>query len=164
MEAAVTGRGVNPSTFSVFTTFSPILDHPAMNVWCVRGHDVDPAAVEALRDIVATRTRTRRTIGYGWEEDGTLSVTTVVSNINSPVIGIPGAVTRYVSGRRFAAVTQDGSQVGTVVVDDDTGSSWGYGPFLRRRGAEVGDVLTIRFDLAAERVTLVLADEIDLEE
>ncbi len=163
LEAAVTGRGVNPSTFSVFTTFSPILDHPAINVWCLRGHDVDPAAVEALREIVATRKRPRRITGYDWEEDGTLSVTAVVRNISSPVIGIPGAVSRYVAGRRFLAVTQDGSRVGTVVVDGG-GTSWGYGPFLRRRGAESGDVLTIRFDLAAERVALVLADAIDLEE
>jgi hypothetical protein len=163
LEAAVTGRGVNPSTFSVYSTFSPILDHPASNVWCLRGCDVDSAAVEALRDIVATRTRPRRTIGYGWEEDGALSVTTVVTNVNSPVIGIPRAVNRYVADRRFLAVTQDGSRVGTIVVDEN-GNSWGYGPLLRRRGAEAGDVLTIRFDLASERATLVMADEIDLEE
>ena len=68
--AEVTGRGVNPSTFAVFTSFSPILDHPALNVWCLRGHEIDPAAVEGLRDIVATRGRPRRTISYGWDEDG----------------------------------------------------------------------------------------------
>ena len=163
LEATVTGRGVNPSTFSVHLTFSPVLDHPATNVWCLRGHEVDPAALEALRDIVATRTRPRRTIGYGWEEDGMLSVTTVVTNVSSPVIGIPGPVSHYVSGRQFVAVTEEGSPVGTVAIDE-RGGSWGYGPFLRRRGAEPGDVLTIRFDLAAERATLVLADEMDLEE
>jgi hypothetical protein len=163
LEAAVTGRGVNPSTFSVFTTYSPVLDHPAVNVWCLRGHDVQPAAVEALRDIVATRGRPRRMIGYGWQEDGTLSVTTVVNNVSSPVIGIPSDVSRYVADRQFAAFTQDGSDTGTIVIDD-RGTSWGYGPFLRRRGAEVGDVLTIRFDLVGEQVTLLLADEMELDE
>lgn len=163
LEALVTARGIKPSTFSVFTTFSPILDHPATNVWCLRGHDVDPVAVQALRDILAARTRSRRTISYGWNDHGDLSVTTRLGNANSPVILIPSDVSRYVASRRFAAVTQDGSPVGTISVNDG-GISWGYGPFLRRRGGEVGDVLTIRFDLAAETATLLLTDELDLEE
>lgn len=48
--------------------------------------------------------------------------------------------------------------------DDEGRASWGYGPFLHRRGAEVGDVLTIRFDLAAEHVILTLGEEITPDE
>lgn len=163
LEASVTGRGVNPSTFSVATTYSPVLDHPATNVWSLRGQPIDPAVLEALRELLATRTRVRRTIAYGWTPDGDLAITTILGNVNSPVIGIPGAVAHYIAGRSFSAVTPDGGVAGTVTVDAG-GTSWGYGPFLRRRGAEPGDVLTVSFDLSGGKATLSLGDDATLEE
>jgi hypothetical protein len=158
-EEAVTGRGVNANTFSVFTSYSPILDHPATNVWCLRGHAADPAQVEALRAVIATRPRQRRALAYGWDEDGRLCLTVGLGNISSPVVGIPASISRYVAGRRFQAKTQEGTPAGVIAIDDESGASWGYGPFLRRRGAEPGDVLTLRFDLVSEEVTLSLDDE-----
>ena len=91
-----------------------------------------------------------------------MSVTTVVTNVSSPVFGIPGRSTTTLpaAGSRPPLRTAAPSERRV----DQHGGSWGYGPFLRRRGAESGDVLTIRFDLAAEQVMLVLADETDLEE
>jgi hypothetical protein len=68
-----------------------------------------------------------------------------------------------VCGRSFTAVTHDGTATGTIAIDE-RGASWGYGQFLRRRGAEPGDVLTIRFDLSTERAILSLGDEAALEE
>jgi hypothetical protein len=158
LEEAVTGRGVNASTFSVFTTYSPILDHPAKNVWCLRGHAVDPVQLEALRAMIATRSRQRRTLAYGWDEDGRLWLTVVLANISSPVVGIPASISRYVAGRRFQARTQEGTPAGVIAIDE-SGASWGYGPFLRRRGAEPGDALTLRFDLVSAEVILSLDDE-----
>ncbi len=90
-------------------------------------------------------------------------MTVTIGNVNSPVVGIPTAIARYVAGRRFAAMTEDGTPAGTIVVDDGT-SSWGYGPFLRRRGAEVGDSLTMRFDLTTDQVSLTVGDEGVLED
>lgn len=163
LEDALTKRGINPNTLAVFTTYSPVLDHPATNVWCLRGADVDPAALEAHRVAAATRTRRRRTLAYGWDDDGRLRLSVTVANVSSPVVGIPAAISRYVAGRRFAAVTKEGTDAGTVVVDEG-GASWGYGPFLWRRGAEPGDPLTMRFDLTSDQVLLTLGDEADLDE
>ena len=157
LEEAVTGRGVNGSTFSVFTTYSPILDHPAIDVWCLRGYGIDPAQIEALRAISATRSRQRRTLDYLWDSDGCLQLAVDVGNANYPVIGIPAVIARYVAGRKFEALTQEGSPTGTVVIDDN-GASWGYGPFLRRRGAEIGDALVLRFNSVTATVTLSLTD------
>jgi hypothetical protein len=154
----VTGRGVNANTFSVFSSYSAILDHPATNVWCLRGHAVDPAQLEALRAVIATRPRERRALAYGWDEEGNLWLTVSLANIATPVVGIPVSISRYVAGRRFQARTQEGTPAGVIAIDEQ-GASWGYGPFLRRRGAEPGDVLTLRFDLASEEVTLSLDDE-----
>jgi hypothetical protein len=162
LDEALTKRGINPNTLAVWTSYSPVIDHPAMNVWCLRGANVDPAALEALRAVTATRTRRRRTVAYGWDDDGRISLTVTIGNVHSPVVGIPTAIARYVAGRRFAAVTEDGTPAGSIVVDDG-GTSWGYGPFLRRRGAEVGDPLTMRFDLTTEQVLLTVGDEGALE-
>lgn len=163
LDEVLTKRGINPNTLAVWTSYSPIIDHPALNVWCLRGADVDPAALEALRAVMATRTRRRRTVAYGWDDDGRLALTVTIGNVNSPVVGIPTAIARYVAGRRFAAMTEDGTPAGTIVVDDGT-SSWGYGPFLRRRGAEVGDSLTMRFDLTTDQVSLAVGYEGALED
>jgi hypothetical protein len=155
-------RGMNANTFSVMTSYSPILDHPALNVWCLRGQTIDPAQLEALRAVSATRTARRRTLTYGWDEDGGLRLTVEIGNVNSLVVGIPADILRYVAGRSFAAETREGSAVGTIVVDDQSSNSWGYGPFLRRRGAEPGDTLTLRFDLVNETVMLSLGDDSQL--
>ena len=160
---AVTGRGVNPNTFSVFLTYSPILDHPAVNVWCLRGNAIDPPQLEALRAVSATRPRHRRALDHGWDEDGSLWLMVRVANVNSPVIGIPSSIARYVAGRTFQGITQEETLAGVIVVDD-RGTSWGYGPFMRRRGMESGDLLMLRFDLASERVTLTLGEETTLDD
>jgi len=164
LERAVTERGINANTFSVFTTYSPILDHPAINVWCLRGQAIDPAKIEALRAVAASRGRRQRTLEYGWDGDGRLQLTADLANVNSAVVYIPASISRYVAGRRFEARTQEGTSAGVIVVDESSGASWGYGPFLRRRGAESGDALTIRFDLVGGIATLSLDDETALME
>jgi hypothetical protein len=163
LQHTVTDRGMNPSTFSVMTSYSPIIDHPATNVWCLRGHEVDAAQVEALRAVLATRPRRRRTVAHGWDDDGRLWLTVSVPNPSSPVVGIPATIARYVAGRRFPARAHDGTPAGVIGVDEN-GASWGYGPFLRRRGAEPDDALTMHFDLATEEVTLSMDDDASLFE
>lgn len=157
LEEAMTKRGLNVNSISVFTTYSPVLDHPASNVWCLRGAAVDPSELEALRSAVATRSRVRRTIAYGWDSKGRLRLSTVLANVSAPVVGIPRAISRYVMDGSFTAVAQDGTSSGTIVVGEN-GTSWGYSPFLRRRGAEPGDILTIAFDLTTLEAHLTLGD------
>lgn len=137
LEDAVISHGVNPNTFGVTTSYSPILEHPATNVWCLVGHSVDPANVEALREILASRPRVKRTIDFGWSADGRLYLSTVIPDVNSPVILIPAAIASYVKDQTFDAIAEDGTGAGRIVVDPD-GYSWGYGPYLRRRGADDG--------------------------
>ena len=157
LEEAVTARGINLNTFSVFTSYSPILDHPATNVWCLRGLTIDPSQVHALLT-AAARPRLKRTLDYGLDPDGMLRLTASLASVASPVVYVPAAISHYVAGRRFRASTREGTASGLVAVDE-SGASWGYGPFLRRRGAEPGDSLTARFDLVSESVLLTLDDD-----
>ena len=158
-------RGVNASTFGVYTTYSPILDHPAIGVWSLRGSIVTPAAIEAVRRANALRPRERRIIDHRFTENGTLALAARLgsSSLGSLVLGIPADIRRYVAGRSFEATGSNGSRVGTVSIDKK-GTSWGYGPFLRKQGADEGDVLIIEFDLSSETAVLSLGGTEALEQ
>lgn len=162
LEQAARERHLNPNSLSVFTTYSPIIDHPALNAWTLRGRQIDPSAIEAVRSLAATRDREKRALSYGWNDDGRLSIALRVGNINSPVFGIPAPVRPYIADRSFRALTEDGSDAGTIVVSPE-GTSWGYGPFLRRKGGDIGDVLLLSFDLSTGDVVLSLEDDLFLE-
>lgn len=155
-EEACEARGMNMNTFSVYSTYSPILEHLGTDIWALRGIEVHPAAVDALRQANAARPRERVVEDYGWSRDGVLWVAaSLPKRQSSLVIGIPSSIRHYVADRRFEAQGEDGSTAGTIAVNDD-GTSWGYGPFLARRGADEGDILVIEFDLTTEEVTLKL--------
>jgi hypothetical protein len=119
---------------------------------------------EMASSTIATRSRQRRTLAYGWDDDGALRLSVVVGTANGPVFGIPSTISRYVAGRRFQARTQEGTTAGVIAVNEEGTSSWGFGPFLHRRGAEVGDILSVRFNLVTGEATLTLGDEVTLDE
>jgi hypothetical protein len=158
-QRACVARGINVNTFSVYTTYSPILDHLGTDLWALRGAPVDSAAVEALRSMNAERPREQRLLDWGWSAEGSLWVAARVpeDGKGGGVLGIPSAVRRYVQGRTFLATAEDGTDAGRVSVNEG-GSSWGYGPFLRRMGADSGDVLRVDFFLEGETAVLKLGD------
>ena len=80
----------------------------------LRGHKVNPAQLEALRAVLATRSRQRRVLAHGWDEDGYSRLTVVVRSLNSPVISIPTSIARYVASRRFEARTREGTVAGVI--------------------------------------------------
>lgn len=159
-------RGINANTFSVLTTYSSVISHPETDAWSIRGARIDPMALKALLDANARRPRERRMLAYGWSPDGNLWIAYRIASPNGIVVGIPRPIGPYLSGREFAAIAEDGSSVGTVVISDEL-SSWGYAPFLTRRGGDDGDVLVVTFDLLANTAQLrldapdVLDDEAD---
>jgi hypothetical protein len=71
------------------------------------------------------------------------------------VVGIPAAIDHYIFGQRFTARAEDGSIVGELAVDEKR-TSWGYGPYLSRYGADEGDILRIEFDIVVGKATLKL--------
>jgi len=157
-QEACEALGMNLSTFGVYTTYSAVLNHLGTDIWALRGVQVNPASVDALRRANASRPRERVIEDYGWNREGALWVAArVPRNLMSPVIGIPSSIAHYVANRHFPARAEDGSPAGEIGVSDN-GSSWGYSPFLGRRGADEGDVLVIEFHLAAGEVVLRLGD------
>lgn len=157
-------RGMNENTFSVYSTFSPIIEHLGIDLWTLRGVRVDPAAVEALRAANAARPRERRLIDHGWTAGGLLWVAArLPGSVSLSVVGIPSAVRRFLAGREFVALSEQGSIAGTIRVSPE-GACWGFAPFLRRSGADENDTLVIEFDVTKGVATLRLGSDEILEE
>lgn len=152
-------KGINENTVSVYTTYSPIIEHVGVDLWKLRGRTVDATMVEAVRQSNQERSRERRCIQFAWTARGTLSVAWVLPwQFSSLALGIPGAISRYISGRSFEAYNSaTGKPCGQVVVTEE-GTSYGYSPFLRHVAAEAGDVLVADFDVTAARVGLEISD------
>lgn len=155
-------RGMNDATFSVYSSFSPVLDHPAINVWTVRGTAVSPIAVERIRE--QSRQRSEIATLVSWDQEGYLCITRELGlpAYASKVIGMPVSMKPYLAKRSFVAMS-DGVEVGTIQVAED-GNSWGWGPFLRKAGADEQAILVARFDLVENRVLLTLGTPDDLRD
>jgi hypothetical protein len=155
--------GMNPNTFSQYLSSSPIIAHIGTDMWSLRGARVDPAAVEALREANASTPSEKRVIDHGWSGDGELWIAARLRELTSNfVLGVPSAIRRFVVGREFPAIDEHGLAAGTVRVNAE-GTSYGYGRFLARRGADTDDILLISFRLAAGASTLRLIDDEELE-
>jgi hypothetical protein len=161
---ACSERGMNENTFSVYLTYSAIVAHLGTDIWSLRGIQLDPAAVEAVREVNAASPRERRVLDQGWTEDGWLWVAVRLPPQSAGfVFGIPAAVKRYLAAREFEATSDEGAPCGKIKVRDD-GMSWGYGPFLNRSGADEGDILIVTFSLTENRAILRLGDDEVLDE
>ncbi len=145
-----TAAGMNQNTFSVYSSYSPILDSPMQDRWVLRGTDVSPAALEARR-----RPRKRRHARDEWTSRGTLRLERETTYNWSLVTYVPKALKPYLAGRTFEAVDEAGGAAGRVPWDEN-GTSWGYSGFLQRSGAKDGDVLIADFNLVEGSVVLSL--------
>ncbi len=158
-------RAMNINTFNLYITYSPVIVHLGTDVWSLRGVRVDPAAVEAVRAANALREKERRVLDHGWTPDGELWVATRLPAWHSAsfVFGVPSPIRRYLAGRQFTAKDEDQIAYGTIRINDE-GTSYGFGPFLRQRGADEGDILIAEFDLGNDIALLRLGNDELLEE
>jgi hypothetical protein len=158
-------RGLNENTVAVFTTYSPIIEHIGLNLWKRRGAQVDPAAVEAVREQNQLRHRQTRLLNHGWTSDGRLWVAwRLPASTNSVVLGVPGAVLRYLSNRSFSAFAKDSGRASGNIAINDIGSSYAYSPFLRYEGADENDTFVAEFGLPKSDVWLSITDDDMLEQ
>ena len=155
--------GMNPNTFSQYLTSSPVITHVGTDMWSLRGTKVDSVSIEALREANAAKPNERRIIDHGWTEQGELWLAARLPEDPSHfVLGIPSAIRRFVAGREFPATDENGVIAGTVRVNDE-GASYGYSPFLVRRGADADDILLITFRLVGGSSSFRLIDDEELE-
>ncbi len=143
--------GLNRNSLAVATSYSLVVDSPAQDRWALRGRRVSPAALES-----AGRPRQTRFRDEEWQANGSLRVRREVGTSWSMVVSLPSAYDRLFGGRIFEATGDVGEDVGQIRFNE-TGTSWGYSPFLQGRDATEGDVLIADFDLASTTCRLSLA-------
>ena len=149
---------MNEHTFNAYSTYSAVVQHVGVDIWSVRGIDLNPTAVEAVRKANALGVREKRVLDHGWTEDGSLWIAVrLPEHVGSFVFGIPAAVRRFVAKQDFDAVDELGIFSGRIHVREN-GISFGYASFLRRRGADEGDILVVKFGLNPPTCTLQLGD------
>jgi hypothetical protein len=151
-------RGMNPTTFDLYTSFSPIISHPDLNVWGLRGADINPAAIAAIREANAQRSPEKRVQDYGWSGDGNIWLKVrLPQNVQNCVFGCPSGISRFILEREFSAFGDDDQRCGTI--KSSNSSLYGFGPFLRKAGADEGDVLEIFFNIGKNEAYLSLSPE-----
>jgi hypothetical protein len=81
----------------------------------------------------------------------------------TPVFGCPQGVGKFLSGRKFDGVTDDGAPCGTIGITAD-GTAYGFGPFQRMSAWDPGDIIIMKFDLSESTVHLSIGSEELLDE
>jgi hypothetical protein len=158
-------RGINENTLSVYSSYSPIIEHIGVDLWKLRGVSVDPAAVEAVRQQNHLRRREQRLLDYGWTAGGKLWVAWRLPEVRgSLVFGVPGAGRRYLVDRKFEATAKNLERTLSYITINEGGTAYGWSPILRHIGADAGDIALAEFDLTKSVVEVSLADEAILED
>lgn len=136
-------QGMNPASFWMNLTNSPIVSRFARCVYGLRGAEISPGQVEAVP--VQLR-KTRVLSDYGWTKDGKIFLTYKVSpgTLANGIVSVPARMKKYLVGSYDLHVA-DGVPIGRLVVKDS--QAWGLGPLFTRRGGDPGDSLRIMFDL-----------------
>ena len=154
-------RGMNENTFNVYTTYSSILEHLGIDLWKLRGVEVDPATVEAVRSANRLRTRERRVLGYEWTEDGKLRLAFRISGwaADTAVFGCPSALQRFLARSDFECQVKETRQTCGKLGVDERGTIYGCKTFIRRYGLDENDVLVAEFDIGSHVVLLSIGDD-----
>jgi len=152
-------RGASLATVSQNLTYGCLIEHLDTNIWTLRGSEVSPAAVEALRQANALRPKEKRVMDFGWTADGGLWVAALVPPPTQPfVFSCPGASRPYLAGQAFAAAMRDSTACGTLRVTDN-GIIYGFNAFQQLSGCDAGDIVVVVFDLVERVATLMVGDE-----
>jgi hypothetical protein len=135
-------RGVNPITFYLYRSGSPIISQLALGVYSLVGATVPPGLVEEL----ASKSRRRRLVEHGWDNKGRLWCVVSLNRavITAGSIALPTFVKSLVQGEWTVALP-DGSRPGQATAKDT---------FLYRLkkpiahlGAEPDDLVLLQFDI-----------------
>ena len=135
-------EGMNPITFYLYRSGSPIISQLAPGVYGLVGAMVPPGLIEEL----ATKSRCRRLVGHGWDDKGHLWCVVTLSRavITSGSIALPTFVKSIVQGDWTVALP-DGSRPAQATAKD--AFLYPIRKPLAYLGAEPDDFLLLEFDI-----------------
>lgn len=156
--------GMNENTFNLYTSYSPVLEHVDVDVWALRGVNLDLAAVRAVQQANSARPRSKRVVDATWTPEGNLRIAArLPSLMENFVLGIPAGFKDYLTENSYPALDRVGRSCGSIGVSREY-MLYGFGAYLRRSGADENDILSIEFNLVDQTVVLqLLTDDQELD-
>ena len=148
--------GLNLTSVNLYTTYSECLERVGPGLFAPRG--AAAARPAAKRTVRSTASRRAGDVPlFGWSIDGRpwLETTVTPSTWANGVVHVPARLRPLLENRRFACLDTEGAPVTTLGVDRH-GNSWGWTGFLRRAGAEPGQVVRATFDPVAGSAVMEL--------
>lgn len=144
--------GLNLTSVNLYTTYSECLQRVGPGLLAARGTVVAPGTRPKVE-----RRPARNEDGpvHGFTPDGRpwLAGRVTPSIWANGVVHVPAELRPVLEGRHFPCTDASGAQVTTLGVDCH-GNSWGWTGFLRRAGAQLGDVMRAVFDPATGTAAL----------
>lgn len=140
--------GLNENSLNIYKSYSPLLWRPVPGRYALVGADIPIGYIE---DLERRKSHTRRsTLESGWTADHRILLArNVAENLwLSGILSVPSAIQPILQGD-FLLFALGTHELGTVSVKK--GNAFGFRPFLRMFGAEVGDILAVTFDPRSRR-------------
>lgn len=148
-------EGMNPITFGIYLSASPILARLARGIYSLVGANVPPGLVE---DVAAEMASSRKGVEWGWTTRGTLwcAIPRIGANIGSGAVVISTAVSDLADGEWRP--TFGGREVeGTIKCSGRF--LWGLKRPLSNSGIELDDTCILEFDFGKRTVDLTIGGE-----
>ncbi|MBN2575500.1 MAG: hypothetical protein JXP73_13130 [Deltaproteobacteria bacterium] len=152
--------GLNETTTGIYLANSPVLRRVTMGVYTLVGAAVTPGEIETVAKTVGRSRRKQVMQDHGWRPDGAgVWVTYRISQgiLRSGVLGVPAGIRKCLDPQGYDLHGADEAKMGRVRIRGS--SMWGFLPFFRRRGGDVGDFLRITFRLTEHIARIEVAQE-----
>jgi DNA-directed RNA polymerase alpha subunit len=151
-EVCIDRYGLNPSSFYIYLSFSPLITRLARGVYCLVGSVVNPGQIEAIE---RERRGESKSPEYGWTSDGKLWCACPLARItiHSGGMRLPQFVSDLVDGE-WSIFKSDSELIGSLKVKNNF--IVGLRKPLYENGAEPGDLCLLIFDMERRRVALQL--------
>jgi hypothetical protein len=148
-------RGMNPITFGIYASGSPVVARVARGIYSLVGADIAPGAVEDLEREVAAA---RKPAEWGWSRRGTLWYALRVSGttLASGSVPVPQFVAETTEGEW--SVRFDGNELEGAIKCSNR-FLWGLRRPLLNAGAEPHDVAMLEFDITRRTVDISVGGE-----
>jgi hypothetical protein len=147
-------EGMNPITFGIYLSGSPIIARVARGIYSLVGAEVPPGRVEELEHEIAAA---RRPAEWGWSRRGTLWYALRLSGaVLNGAIAISNFVADFVDGEWQPRI---GNRDAAGRIKCNGRFLWGLRGPVMQAGGEPGDICVLEFDIGKRVVNLMIGGD-----